>query len=308
MTSSERPFVGWNCFEGGFDLMETRSPGSGKALILGAVAYDPKVVAIWNGFREFLNTNGLESDYVLYSNYERQVEGLLDGHVHVAWNSPLAWLEAEAGAARRGRTAHAICMRDTDRDLSTVVIARADSPVRTIADLRGRRVGVGASDSPQARLIPLHYISGHGLIPDDDFEVVGFEIGTGLHGDHVGGERLAAQSLATGEIDAACILDANNLAFAREGLFDSRSTRVIATTPLFDHCNFTMLDGAPSDTVSRFLELMLGMSYADPRLRPLLDMEGLKQWMPGRQDGYGLLSRAAEQFGVIRSFLDGLEA
>lgn len=273
------------------------------ALIMGAVAYDQKVVAIWNGFRDFFNANGLGFDYVLYSNYERQVDALIEGQVHVAWNSPLAWLQTEAAAHRDGRTARALCMRDTDRDLSTVVIVRAGSPVRTVQDLRGCRVGVGASDSPQARLIPLGHLARQGLQPDSDFEVVGFEVGTGLHGDHVGGERKAVESMMKEEIDAACILDANHHGFTLDGLIDAGATRVLEATDLFDHCNFTALDTAPEAPTSRFVELLLGMSYADPKLRPLLDMEGLKQWVPARVDGYGPLSAACRRFGVIDSFL-----
>ena len=65
-----------------------------------AVAYDPKVVTIWDGFQEYFRSRGLEFDYVLYTNYERQVEAHVLGHIHVAWNSPLAWLQAERVAAR----------------------------------------------------------------------------------------------------------------------------------------------------------------------------------------------------------------
>ena len=43
-------------------------------LLLGAVAYDPKVVTIWEGFKAWFQKNGLGFDYLLYSNYERQVE------------------------------------------------------------------------------------------------------------------------------------------------------------------------------------------------------------------------------------------
>ena len=39
-------------------------------------------------------------------------------------------------------------------------------------------------------------------------------------------------------------------------------TRVLAQTPAYDHCNFTVLDGAPREPVARFRELLLGMSYA----------------------------------------------
>ena len=71
-------------------------------LLLGAVAYDPKVVTIWEGFKAYFTRHSLKMDYVLYSNYERQVEALIDGHIHVAWNSPLAWVRAGRLATTRG--------------------------------------------------------------------------------------------------------------------------------------------------------------------------------------------------------------
>src|SRR2546422_5488020 len=97
---------------------------SQTTLLLGAVAYDPKVVTIWDGFEQYFAENGLPFDYVLYTNYERQVEALVSGHIHIAWNSPLAWLESERLASKLGRRAEAICMRDTDRDLTSLIIAR----------------------------------------------------------------------------------------------------------------------------------------------------------------------------------------
>ena len=63
-----------------------------KPFLLGAVAYDPKVVTIWEGFKAYFIKHDLPFDYVLYSNYEHQVEAHLAGHFHVAWNSPLAWV------------------------------------------------------------------------------------------------------------------------------------------------------------------------------------------------------------------------
>ena len=77
---------------------------------LGAVAYDPKVVTIWEGFAAWFAEHDFPFDYVLFSNYERQVEAHLRGYVHVAWNSPLAWLQTERIAGRLGRRAQAICI------------------------------------------------------------------------------------------------------------------------------------------------------------------------------------------------------
>ena len=82
-----------------------------EILRLGAVAYDPKVVTIWDGFTRYFARHGLCFDYVLYTNYEAQVEAQFAGDCHVAWNSPLAWIEAERLARARGRRASAIAMR-----------------------------------------------------------------------------------------------------------------------------------------------------------------------------------------------------
>jgi phosphonate transport system substrate-binding protein len=279
-----------------------------SSLIMGAVAYDPKVVTIWDGFQKYFHTRDLDFDYVLFSNYEKQVEAHFQGLIHVAWNSPLAWLESERVAKGLGRRAEAIVMRDTDMDLTSIVLVRADSGISELADLRGKKVAVGASDSPQAKLIPLNFLADKGLRPDTDFTVIVFDKLVGKHGDHIGGERDAARALVNGDADAACILDGNRLGFAREGTISSSGTRVLAQTPPFDHCNFTVLDGTPAGLMDRFRGLLLEMSYADEEVRPLFDLERLKRWLPGRTLGYAQLAAAVDRFGTIDSFVKGVVA
>ena len=266
-------------------------------LLLGSVAYDPKVVTIWDGLLGWLRGQGLPIDYVLYSNYERQAAELAAGRIELAWNSPLAWIRARRLAASAGASLQPVLMRDTDRHLTSLVVVRRDSPVQAIGDLRGRVIGTGAADSPQATLLPLSLLRGAGLDPGQDVQVRRFDIGVGLHGDHVGGERAAARALAAGEVDAACMLDANLLLFAREGILPSGLTRILAQTPPFDHCTMTAGPAADAAAVAAFRQLMLGMSYADPQLRPLLDLEGLKEWLPARTDGYRQLERAVDETG-----------
>jgi ABC-type phosphate/phosphonate transport system substrate-binding protein len=272
-----------------------------ETFLLGAVAYDPKVVTIWGGFRDWFVEQGFPFDYLLYSHYERQVDELVAGRIQVAWNSPLAWVRARRLAQAGGREVTALAMRDTDRDLTSVVVVRSDSSLRALADLRGKTVGVGAVDSPQATLLPLAHLRAAGLQPGHDFQVRRFDVGVGLHGDHVGGERDAARALVAGEVDAACMIDGNHLRFGREGTLPSGSTRVLAQTAPFDHCNMTVGPLASPELVARFRELLLGMSYADPALRPLLDLEGLKAWCDGRTSGYAPLESAVDALG----FYDG---
>lgn len=277
-----------------------------SALLLGAVAYDPKVVTIWDGFQQYFSQRGLAFDYVLYTNYERQVEALFAGHIHVAWNSPLAWLQAERIAQAIGIRAEALCMRDTDRDLTSIIVVGTGSGIRSMEDLKGRRVAVGAPDSPQATLIPLSFLAERGLEPHRDFTVVEFDLLHGKHGDHIGGEREAVRALLRGDCDAACIIDSNHLLFAQEGTIPSRSTQVLAQTPAYDHCNFTVLSNGPATEIARFRELLLEMSYADPEVRRLLDLEGLKRWMPGRTEGYALLTQAVDWVRYLDPFVEAV--
>lgn len=266
-------------------------------LLMGAVAYDPKVVTIWGGFRSWLRARGLPFDFVLYSHYERQVEDLVAGRLHAAWNSPLAWLRAERLAKAAGRGIRPLVMRDTDRDLHSVILVRGDSTFEKVSDLKDQTVGLGAVDSPQATLVPRSFLREAGLTPGENVTVKRFDVGVGLHGDHIGGERDAARALLAGEVAAAAIIDVNHLQFSREGTLPSGRTRVLAQTPAYDHCNMTVVDTAPQDLVGRFGELLLSMSYADPEVRPLLDLEGLTMWQEGRSTGYSLLDAAVDEEG-----------
>ena len=45
------------------------------------------------------------------------------------------------------------------------------------------------------------------------------------HGDHVGGERDAVKALVSGEVDAACVIDGNQLLFAKEGTIEPDTVR-----------------------------------------------------------------------------------
>jgi ABC-type phosphate/phosphonate transport system substrate-binding protein len=177
------------------------------------------------------------------------------------------------------------------------LVVRNDSGVGSVEDLRGRRVAVGAIDSPQATLLPLSHLRARGLVPGADFEVVYHDLLGGKHGDHIGGEREAARALLSGGVDAACMIDGNHLLFVSEGTLPAGATRVLTQTGPYDHCNFTVAPAVPSGLVSRFRELLLGMSYDDPEVRPLLDLEGLKAWREGRLEGYEALERAVDEAG-----------
>jgi ABC-type phosphate/phosphonate transport system substrate-binding protein len=268
-----------------------------KPIVVGAVIYDPKVTVIWDIIREFFEDQRCPIDVVFFTNYERMVDALMGGHLDIAWNSPLAWLDAQR---RAGGSCRALAMRDTDRDRVSHLVVKKSGPIKTIDDLRGKTLALGAKDSPQAALIPIEWLAQAGLTAGTHYQARRFDVKVGLHGDHVGGELDAFRCLARGEAVASAMVDLNWDRWTKDGTINAQEYTVLGSTGPFDHCNFTARRDFAAEHEKRFNGALFAMSYDDPKHREMMDMEGLTRWEPGRTSGYAQLSSAVERTGYFR--------
>jgi ABC-type phosphate/phosphonate transport system substrate-binding protein len=255
---------------------------------VGAVAYDPKVVMIWEAMREYFRESGVPTDYVLFSNYEAQVDALFEGSIDIAWNTNVAFVRSEM---RAGQPCQILGMRNTDLDFTTRLVARKGSGVERLGDLKGRRLAVGSADSAQAAIVPLHLLRMQGLLPERDVIVLHFDVDVGKHGDTGTSEIEALRAVRDGVADACVIGHTTWLRLMEEGSIDPMMASAW-TSPPYDHCNFTALPGFDAATASRWSQALLAMSYSDTRWRRLMELEGLTSWVPGRREGYELLFEA----------------
>jgi ABC-type phosphate/phosphonate transport system substrate-binding protein len=253
--------------------------------------YDPKVSVIWEIIRNFFDSHAAPIDVSFYNDYPLQVSALLDRTIDIAWNSPLAWLDAQR---RSGGTCRAIAMRDTDRDRVSYLVGRRAGQYKTVSDLRGAAIATGASDSPQATLIPLGRLRQDGINPETDVRVRRFDVLVGKHGDHVGGELEAFRCLKRGEVAASAMLDLNWLTWTSDGTVDPAEFVIFAETARFDHCVFTVRQDLDTTAERRWLDALFAMRYDVPEHREMMDLEGLKAWLPGRTTGFGALSAEVE--------------
>ena len=266
-------------------------------LLVGAVAFGPAAVTIWDGFKAWFKKRGLPFDYILYTNYDRQVADLLEGRIDAAWNDPLSWVQAKRMAEATGKKLQPIVMRDIDFDLTSVLAVKANGDIKTLADLKGRVVAVGSPDSVESTLMPLSALREAGLIPGNDFKVRVCEGSVGYRGGKQQGELRAAKALVAGEADAAGLATGNYEQFLGDGTIPAGTTRVLTHTLKYDHCNLTVAvspDSAPAELVERMRELFLEMPYDDPELRPCMDLEYVKKWLPARVTHYKTIERALD--------------
>jgi ABC-type phosphate/phosphonate transport system substrate-binding protein len=261
---------------------------SDKTILVGAVAYDPKVVTIWEGIRQHFLDQGVSMDFALYSNYERQVGSLLQGHIDIAWNTPLAHVRAQQ--LGKGRSA-ALGMRDSDRDFRSRIVVRRDAGIRSVQELAGKTLAVGSRDSTQARILPLYFLRQAGA-PLQEVRLLPFDTDVGKHGDTGTSELEVLRALAEGRAEAGAVGELVWLTELASGHIDSGQIDTLWTTPPFDHCMFDARPDLSPEAGERFQKALFAMSWDDPKHRRILEMEGLRQWLPPRDEGYASLRAA----------------
>jgi ABC-type phosphate/phosphonate transport system substrate-binding protein len=262
-----------------------------NTILLGAVAYDPKVVTIWEGIRTYFRNAGVDLDFALFSNYERQVESLLAGHIDIAWNTPLGHVRVQKRSEGRSRS---LGMRDSDRDFHAKIVVRRDAGIRSLADLPGKTLAVGSRDSTQARILPLHFLRAEG-VDLGRVQLLPFDTDLGKHGDTGTSELDVLRAVADGRAQAGALGDLIWVNEQAAGRVDARLVEVLWTTPGFDHCMFDAMPSLPEAKTKAFQEALFAMSWEEPSQRRLLELEGLRQWLPAREEGYASLRRALDE-------------
>jgi phosphonate transport system substrate-binding protein len=264
-------------------------------ILVGAVAYHPRIVTIWERFREHFAEAGVPTDYVLYSNYERLVDALLAGRVDIAWNTNTAYVAAEA---RIGGDSRLLGMRDVDAEFRTVLVTRRGGTFEQLEELDGRRIALGSRDSGHAAILPLEYIRDAGVDVTED-RLVRFDTDLGKHGDTGDSELRVVEAVARNDADAGALGDATWVALRTAGHPAVAELEVAWRSPIYYHCNFTALPSLDEEVASSWSGALLRMDYDDPTLRPAMDLEGVKRWLPADKNGYATLTRAMTEQGYL---------
>ena len=275
-----------------------------RTIWVGAVAYDPKVVSIWEGMRRYFHEEAqLPVEVVLFQSYEAQVSALLAApddpapRIDIAWNTNLAYLQAEAWSQHRCRP---IAMRDTDIGWTTKIVAVAGGPVGALDDLRNRILALGSRDSGHAAILPVHFLEHEGLVEGRDYRTLRFNSDVGKHGDTGTSEAEVVRALLDGRADAGAIGSPFWQALHGQRLVPEGALVEVWTSEPYNHCMFTARVDLEPALERRFADALAQMSYDNPSHRTVLEAEGLKQWVAPRLDGYDALREASAQQGFFK--------
>ncbi|KAB7648011.1 phosphate/phosphite/phosphonate ABC transporter substrate-binding protein [Polymorphobacter fuscus] len=169
-------------------------------------------------FQAVSRMTGLGFDIRVGQSYATVVEALCNGGADIAFVGPVTYLQArDRGCAEL----LAVGVEDNQSTYYSGIFAKAASPIRVIADLKGKRVAFGDVNSTSSFVYPMAMILDAGLDPVRDLGAIRM---TGSHA-----ESLAA--LVQGQADAAALsFDSFEKAVAEHAI-DPATVRVVARSP-----------------------------------------------------------------------------
>lgn len=272
-----------------------------ETIWVGAVAYDPKVVSIWEGMRGYFHEEAhLPVEVVLFQSYETQVRALLAEarapRIDIAWNTNLAFLQSDAWSAHRCRP---IAMRDTDVGWTTKIVAVSGGPVAKLADVRERTLALGSRDSGHAAILPVHFLEAEKLREGRDYHALRFDSDVGKHGDTGASEVEVVRAVLDGRAAAGAVGSPFWASVRAQHLVPEGALTEVWTSPPYNHCMFTAQPDFDPTLERRFAEALFAMSYDNPAHRAVLEAEGLRRWITPQLDGYGALRDASERQGFL---------
>jgi phosphonate transport system substrate-binding protein len=149
--------------------------------------------------------------------YDDFIEKMAEASFDVAFLAPIAYVEARE---RTGYEVIARPVREGSDSYTSIIIARADGPVRTLADLKGRTFAFADERSASGYVFPKGHLLQHGIDPNRDLRKVAF----------VGGHDNVVLNVLRREYDAGAVYnDARRVALKGDEE-KIRQLRIVAVT------------------------------------------------------------------------------
>ena len=213
-------------------------------------------------------TAGLDFDLKVAQSYGAVVEALCNGTADIAFVGPVTYLQAqERGCAEL----LAVAVKDGQSEYFAGLFARKDSPIRSLADLRGKSVAFGDVNSTSSFIFPIAMLMEAGLDPVKDLGPLRL---TGSHAN-----SLAA--LIEGRVDAAALSFESYEKAVREGVPGAESVRVVVRSEPIPYPPLVTNSGLPEDLRQKLRQAFESVAQA-PGIRP----EMIRGYGGEQVDGY----------------------
>jgi phosphonate transport system substrate-binding protein len=222
------------------------------------------------------------------TDYSGVMNALIAGQIHLAWLSGFSYCQTYSDSKGGVEPLVAAAAIDGSMGYNAVVVVKADSPYKTIDDLKGKVV---------ARTDPL---SGSGyLIPTAAFRAMGKPVDEYYKSPLSGGHVQSVLGVLKGTYDAAFTWTSKGDGFGNlrqmmnQGLLKREDIRIIWTSDPLPSPPVVIRKDVPPDMRADMLKLFTGLKDVDMRLAEAVAQGKTTGIMPVSHKDYTLMCQAA---------------
>jgi len=223
-------------------------------------------------------------ELVVPTNYAAVVEAIANDRVDIAYLGGLSFVEASKRAG-----VQPLVQREHDQNFHSVFIARPDSRINSLADLKGHSFAFGDVNSTSGHLMPAYYLREAGLDPKALAKTL-----------YTGGHDATALAVANGKVDAGAMDELVLANMMKVGKITPAQVKVFYTTPgFFDYvwAARTTLDRKLGDSFSTALLKLDSSRQGD---KTLLDLLHATKYVRAEDASYDKLRQAAHAEGLLQ--------
>lgn len=230
----------------------------------------------WRPLAAYLTARtGLRTVVRVASDYAAVIEGQRAGTIHIGYYGPGAYIRAHQQSGGNVVAFTAIQSRSGAVGYHAVGYVRADSPYRSIQDLRGRKLGLVDPNSTSGNFAPRYFLDKEGIAADSFFSAVTY---TGSHEN-------AVIALLNGTVDIAMNWwnapgDSSFDRMVAKGMARADSVRIAWKSALLPGPPIAYLANLPADLKRRIAEAFHQMHVHDLPLLQQLETEQMTAWAP----------------------------
>ena len=229
---------------------------------------------------------GMKVEFTPVSDYPAAVEALVNKRVDLVWFGGFTHVQAQL---RSGGKIVPIAQREEDTKFQSVFIAKTDSGIKTLADLKGKQISFGSQSSTSGHLMPRHFLLQAQINPEKDFRRIAYS----------GAHDATIASVVSGRVDAAALDITVWRKFVAENRVDTKAVDVFYTTPTFFNYNWSMHVDTAADLRERVKKALLDLDPSTPEGKDILQLNRATRYIPTTPENYRGLEAAGRSAGLI---------
>ena len=229
---------------------------------------------------------GVKVEFTPVSDYPAAVEALVNKKVELVWFGGFTHVQAQL---RSGGKIVPIAQREEDTKFQSVFIAKTDSGIKALADLKGKQISFGSQSSTSGHLMPRHFLLQAQINPEKDFRRIAYS----------GAHDATIASVVSGKVDAAALDITVWRKFVAENRVDTKAVDVFYTTPTFFNYNWSMHVDTAVDLRERVKKALLDLDPATPEGKEILQLNRATRYIPTTPENYKGLESAGRSAGLI---------